>query len=1135
MSASRPLSIRQSQVSPAPAPSPAVTAAVPPTTRSSLTALFPSNENAPDKQQSFQSKSVTSVSASVPATPVAKDRNYYGGNAKVEQQSVSQGLMAESFTAVRVHVSEETKTNFSGSVNFPSKELNAESPVVFGNTTVQVVSAASDEIGPKATPDAVSSPIVAAERRSSALARTSIRTSPIPSDSIPSVSPIRFQRTRCAPREPVATPFESSFQATDYSNEHDQVIGAGAAWVSAEDAPTVKAAMEKGTEERSALDVISPLPLLSSVVEKVACDEVAEAPSVKVETPEVPPVVPHASAPAGLQEKEFSPPHRAVHADATSELSMAKNASISQTTPYSENVMSSEPTVKQSEHEKIDAIHSEALLLSDVDVSSQKSLDLVKSGDSTLECAVEQRPTSTRLPFKPTNIEPRPDKGNILSSLELFDTPTDEPQDTVNFEKDFTLEPEKVHETPPSVPVADPVVSYGMKGLPDYSFDAFTSAVQPVTEMPAEKTVSFAMPPSLPPPPPLSAAGSVASPVAGPPAAVAVALSPPLVVSKTSSHQAAPALSPPVPMAAEAKAGDAHLTSRITSNGNAETKDELLEEDSVPREGEPVTSVLPSFPTNPSVAPLSPPMEAPAVNAVHITEESSDQDELIVSAPARPDPSASPEFAKPHLRMSISKTRVPQFLLYRHSDSAGSGSDDEGEQETPFPAAFGATWEKDPAVDMGNEDAGESSADDEAAEENNNDEEQTPVQTEPIIADVVERAPATDGAIVVEEMYPNEVIYESPVVAVHAQSLREEAVPLVEEVTAPSLLRSSPVDVPAFASAPSTPVDVVTVAATTSDSMTSAQPSDASESLLQTPQKYSGSDTSATVESWETAPETSTPRLTATATERVASTVHTPEKALEQKEDVIVSPFSPSPELVVQQTEETSSHRPSVAVPSPLATAVASVLTFVNEEMVDTAMKPVVHHEGMYAQLAHTTSPARHDTIATGSAVTPGRETVHTSAGICPAGPSSELPSSTGSESAPHRTGINSAEEALTLERELQSHTIQTFLIPEAVEEGDDVEEEEEEDVEAFDDSILPDTFTTHRMLSDPQPFTASALPSLPELPVPAGMYGQLAHSAMPVRPVSVPISVSSGNDAATAKTKTLRSTRWSWLRKKST
>ncbi len=1007
MSANRPLSVRSK-----PSVSPPVELSVSPT-RSPLTSLFPSDENLVN-QSHEAAESVVSAPAAH-AISGAQDRSDDGGSVQMERRPLSQGVsggateLSSVWRSVEAQDHEEPLT--------VAQKTESEQP--FDNPPVVIQSTKKERESEIVIPNvAVSpfsptpSPSADRERRTSAnaLARASIRTSPIPLDSIPSVSPIRFQRTRRAPREPAATPFESSFQASDFSDEHEHVVIAVAAGTS-----TLPATVNMSIEAQAESGLKIEEKGLSTADERVffaekdvdSAEQKIEALSVSSEAHGIKFVEPHASG--GLH-KEY------LAVDAIS-ISSKDEEQLVQEKSKPQAVVPSQSVPVFSAKTAVDESHVvPPLPATIVAVRAQSIVNAIDTVEASSEGTVEKRPVFSRPRF-----QPMPRRSSIASKPP--NNPADVTGESVRREETGSIVTDvattaKIADgvssvrppSPPSFPSRDDsavsvsvvestIVADAKCGSPaapvvkrhrSVSFEQDSMATESSAEATDHQTnVVAAASPPLP----------SSSP---PPTEVIV----PTVLALDTADQVLPALS-------QVDIVFDDTVSKVEAETKVETA-EFAEEDVSSSTDDESTIPAPKF--------------SPPTKHADASEPASPVDEFLAPSMEPMDPPlSSPESVQPHHRFSLSKTRFPQFLQQRLDDDLSS--DDASDKEREF-EDFSFSPRESRAESM----AEEFEDDDEFAETSNlkfNDE-----GSEEEIEDGLSDAASAAGTTRDPFDFSRKAATEGEIAAVKVNITQDDRPH--ETDTLPPLLPH------------------------------------AKETL-------NAADTAATEENFQPA------------------TVH--RSSTQTVSPVLVVPSSPSD---LSQVRKDRQHTSSEDVSS---------VSSLNPDM----NRNSAHSEGMYAQLAHATSPGRHELLFSSA---------HTS------GPLSIPPSST--DSAPLLNHAKNNDDICVLKhREQENSNIRTFSTDDMAEKGID----EGEEVAPFDETTLQETASPNSSLLSNTP------PPQPAMSVPAGMYGQLAHASSPVRPVSVPITVSSSSGAGAASaaespataTKPLKTSRWSWLKKKST
>ena len=1039
MGASRPLSVRSK-----PTPSlPAVVSVSP--TRSPLTMFFPSDE--PVVVQSHESVvSAPATHASSGAQLISDDKHL----------PVMQGVTVETANEASEWRSGEDRED--GEAFVAANKTQSEQPFALPPfvTRSKEVGIQSEAVGTNSAVVPISptpSTFADSEHRASVLARTSIRTSPIPLDSIPSVSPIRFQRTRRAPREPAATPFETSFQSSDFLEEHEQVVAAGpmSTAVSASNGAETEAGVDKDDGVIFATDNDA---LVKVEEEKSALEDVGVAPRV----------LPEELTAENVELHDFGGHQEDILTAGV--VSISSETKGQQILPE-ESLLPSEAVPV---HITRTADESYVDLLMPV---THEAVPAERNGDSRSEGIVEKRPVSSRPRFQPR-------RGSITSKPSS--NPVGENPTPVSREDIGSIATGATHEAkigrilsarPPS-PLLQPSDSSVVKVTKRHmsvTFEQNVFGAEPsVKETHLQDRDVLAAPPS---PPRLS-----------PP-------QPPTIEVDSSTVARDPADQAIPELATEEAMLDNGLDTSVceeTTESNVkhvesaggeiiETIDELavpvveyppeaqqaeaaelvssVEELTVPAlepTGSPMSSpasVEPhhSFPQNVeqvssfadlmepviahTVSPLSSPESIqPYRRFSQEAEPASPVDDLMVPVmePTGP-PVSSPESVQPHHRFSISKTRFPQFLQQRLDDSLSSDGASDNEREIFEDFSF---LPRETRADSMIE---ELEYDDEIVEainhatfygEKNEDENDDDRSETPSAASTMQEA---------------------------SQTFREEVSTVVE------------------------------IAAVRIDIDQGERPHAASTLPLQTVEMVDVVDSVVNEETLESA------KIHLAKNQSVAAQVEPP---------------------VVQHVQEANLNTPAETIfPSLQVPAISNS----NPVKVNNPERPPVHYEGLYAQLAHATSPARHET--TFSSHASSTESAQTRDEAHRIRPSSVPLISTQSMPPLSHTNINNGG---VTSADVDIRNIRSFSIDETA----------GEEVEPYDENTLQDS-------PCPVPSVSSDTDSQPALPVPVGMYGQLAHSSSPVRPVSVPISVSSGNEALADKSKPLKTSRWSWLKKKST
>lgn len=945
-----------------------IAAAPPPSHSSSLSVFFPSNETI--AAQSSASAPSNFSTSSVSVVPDAQ--------AKPEQipQNLPQELepgINEAFSKNTFLVYEELKNEKES-----SHGLLLQRTVCSVDETPSPVSSAKIEVEEKVKASAPSSmatspshdlarPIVTAVRQS--LARTSIRTSPIPADSIPSVSPIRFQRTRRAPREPSATPFESSFQASDYLDSHESV---SAPWTpSAAGEMIVNDIEDKVDPEPSALNTDFLLPASAVLKEETKNENITSKLSAEIsDTPQKSALESEACSDVVDQGEALQALDDAPQANAVSE---AKVAEAVETQPKPEHMWSqgSDCRVSPTKVTSCDELPSVGDDMLSLFPTNAHATQTSKISTSSPEETATRRPISARLPFQPKIIMPFHYKENDTSASKLESSPASE---TPRHE---TVSCEEIHQPEAS-------------GAAEENVDKVPGAAAAVPGHTAEDA---------------SANSLLQNPTAD------------VQEQKEKTTQSFNSVAVPPPPRPPSPLPHSDLTPNST---DCEVEGEQHEH----CEFQQVASFVPAPPPAP-LQQSKPSIMTPAL------------EQVSPCAPTLQQPLQS------H-RMSISKTRVPQFLEHR-SSSPTSSDDDEHDQ---------------------NKDNGQARHVDETAVEQERPQESVETKIDHLDAQVQQESAQSEEIVPAKQMHQE---------ALPDRQGVTRTIDVVEEVSSivPKFLEVLEVNVSKNAIAPPVPPDSASLERT-------SEPASVLPVSSNVPIESASANATAVTAQSPTFSETQNQNFPAppSAVAVVMPVVSTQDPTYEQENEVILPPFP-----LLQTTPATP-----VAKINPPSSAHGLPSSIYKDTMNDLTEGPV-QHEGMYAQLAHAASPMRNRDAAS---ISPRYK---------------EVDESTTTEP--------------TTAQDLQIEKI----------EGDD-------EVEEYSDEMLPDNATAASQVpSDLQPVLESGLYfELPPEPVTvhSGLYAQLAHSTSPVRPVSVPNpALNSGADAV--KTKTLKSSRWSWLKKKST
>ena len=1095
MSASRPLSVR-SKLNPS---LPAVVSVSP--TRSPLTMLFPSDEH-----ELVQSREVCEPVVFAPVTRATSGDQQISDD---KHLPVMQGVTVEGAEAASEWRSGEDREDgeaFVAANKTQSEQPFALPPFVSRSKAVEVQSEAVGTSSVVVPISSTPSTPADSERRVSSLARTSIRTSPIPLDSIPSVSPIRFHRTRRAPREPAATPFESSFQASDFSEEHEQVVVAGS--VSTAVNASIGAEAETGVGKDNGDIFATDKDALVQVEEEKSAPE-----KVGVVTPKV---LSEVLTAENVELHDFGGHQEDIWTVGVVSISSeTKGQQILPEEPVPHSLLPSEAvsvhTTRTADKPSVDHLMS---VIHEA-VPAERHLTTVESVDARSEGFVEKRPVSSRPRFQPR-------RGSIISKPSgnpVGETPAHigrEDISSVVISAPHAAPIDRIPSARPPSPLLPPSDSPAVKVAKRHMSVTFEQNVIDAAEPSVKEThlqdrIVLAAPPSPPSLPRLS-----------PPQPPTIEIDS-STVARDPADQALPELATEEAMldnGLDNTVSEETTESRVERVESAEgeiidTLDELavpvLEfppEAQLAKAAELVSSV--EGLTVPALEPTGSPMSSPASVQPHhsITQDaeqvSSFEDLMEPVIAQTVSPPSSPESIQPHRRfpqeaepaspvedlmvpvmepmgppLSSPESVQPHHHFPQETEKASDRMVSVMEPMDPLVSSpesvqphhrFSISKTRFPQFLQ-------QRLDDSLSSDGASDNERE------IFEDFSFLPRETRADSMIEELEYDDEIVEAINHATFSVEKNEDENDDDQSETASAASTMQEAS-QTFREEVST---VVEIAAVRIDNDQGERPHAASTLPLQTIEMVDVVDSVANEETLESA------KVHLAKNQAVASQVEPP---------------------VVQHVQEVNLTTPAETIfPSLQVPAISNS----NPGQVNNPERPPVHYEGMYAQLAHATSPARHETTSGSHASS--TESAHTRDEAHRIRPSSVPLSLTQSMPPLSHTNINNGSvTSATNGADVDIRNIRSFSIDETA----------GEEVKPFDENTLHDS-------PCPVPSVSSDADSQPALPVPVGMHGQLAHSSSPVRPVSVPISVSSGNEALTGQTKPLKTSRWSWLKKKST